>query len=393
MSKALASRRRTWFIIHGWFGANLALMTALLFLSGTLATVSHEIDWLFDKSVRAQGLARNISWEQLRTLVSQAAPGERISSIMLGPERVITPEWDLPFAAKVAVVDHTGDERILLVDLDAGKVTGARSYIDFPFLVRQLHYNLFAHPWGFYLNVTLAAWVIGAIVTGLVSYRRFWRGFFRRPRWHAAPRVLWGDLHRLLALWSLLFLILISMTGFWYLVPDLIMRFTSGGAKNIERITPHHMQSLDELAARAEAAIPGFDVRLILLPETPGGPIEFWGQADQPLLHQRGNRVQLNSATGEILSVYRASGKGALYRWNDTVDALHFGSFGGLIGRIVWCFFGIATSLLILSGTFIRAYRLSGEIGWHFGWMESWRWVNFGLLFVPAAGLIILLVQ
>jgi len=392
LNKVRTSRRRVWFIVHGWLGANIALMTALLFLSGTLATVSHEIDWLFDKSVRAQGLARSISWEELRALVAAAAPGERISSIMLGPERVITPEWDLPFAAKVAVVDHAGHERILLVDLDAGKITGTRSYIDFPFLVRQLHYNLFIHPWGFYFNVLLAVWVISAIVTGLVSYRRFWRGFFRRPRWHAARRVLWGDLHRLIALWSLLFLILISVTGFWYLIPELALRF-GGNAPTQAPVVQRQMMSLDELAANAEATIPGFEIRLILLPDLSGGPIEFWGQANEPLMHQRGNRVRLSSATGSVLAVHRSSREGALHRWNDTVDALHFGSFGGLIGRAVWCLFGVATSLLILSGTLIRAYRFAGEPGWHFGWLGRWRWVNFGLLFLPAAGLIILILQ
>lgn len=389
MTSRKTSRRRAWFVIHGWLGANLALLTGLLFLSGTVATVSHEIDWLLDDRVRAVSRARHLGWEELRELVAEAAPGEEISSIFLGPERVIMPGWDLPFAARVAVRNAAGEERILFVDLSAGKVNGARSWIDFPFLMRQLHYNLFIHPAGFYLNIMLGAWVLGAIVTGLISYRRFWRGFLRAPRWQAHARVICGDLHRLIALWSLLFLLVVSVTGVWYLVPDLVMRFGGVGTASVPA-PERPMLSLDDLARKAEASIPGFDIRLILLPATPGGPIEFWGQADNLLMHQRGNRVILDSTTGEILMRHRSSEKNALIRWNDTTDALHFGSFGGFPGRILWCVFGIATSLLILSGTMIRAYRLSGEMSWHLPALGHWRWLNLALLFLPCYGLLLL---
>jgi len=386
------SRRRVWFILHGWLGANLALMTALLFLSGTLASVSHEIDWLLDRRVRAESRDRTIDWDQLRAIVASAAPGTSIVSIFRAPERVIEPDWDLPFAARVAVRDPAGNERIVFVDLSIGRVTGVRHWIDFPFLMRQLHYNLFTHPFGFYFNIALGVAVLGAMVTGLVSYRRFWRGFWRKPRWQAPPRVMWGDLHRLVALWSLPFLLIVAVTGVWYLVPDLVTRF--GGAEAARPsagVRP--MLPLDLLAARAEATIPGFDIRFVQMPTLSGGPIAFWGQAGNLLMHQRGNRVVLDSATGEVLALHRSSEKGALTRWNDTTDALHFGSFGGLAGRILWCLFGLAASGLILSGTFIRAYRLSRQLTWSLPSLGSWRWVNLGLLFLPGFGLIALLLS
>ena len=86
-------------------------------------------------------------------------------------------------------------------------------------IVRQLHDSLLTgHRLGEILITAMSLMLLISIITGLVTYRRFWRGFFRMPPRHQGARGWWAGLHRLTALWSLPFLIVVCLTGFYYLI-------------------------------------------------------------------------------------------------------------------------------------------------------------------------------
>src|SRR3546814_4595187 len=55
-----------------------------------------------------------------------------------------------------------------------------------------------------------------SLVTSLIFYKRFWRGFFKLQT-HRGAKVFWSDLHKLTGLWGLWFVTLIAVTGIWYL--------------------------------------------------------------------------------------------------------------------------------------------------------------------------------
>ena len=67
---------------------------------------------------------------------------------------------------------------------------------------------------------SLALLLAASLVSGIVTYKKWWRGFFRAPRGGDGRRMT-GDLHRLMGLWSLWFVALITLTGLWYLVETL----------------------------------------------------------------------------------------------------------------------------------------------------------------------------
>ncbi len=45
--------RKRIFRLHSWIGIKLSILFFIVCLSGTLATLSHEMDWLFNPAVRA----------------------------------------------------------------------------------------------------------------------------------------------------------------------------------------------------------------------------------------------------------------------------------------------------------------------------------------------------
>ena len=78
--------------------------------------------------------------------------------------------------------------------------------------------------YGVPLVAALSLPLLITLTSSLFIYKRWWRGFFSWPRGDR-PRRLWGDLHRLLGVWSLWFIALIAATGGWYLVESLGGKF------------------------------------------------------------------------------------------------------------------------------------------------------------------------
>jgi len=51
-----------------------------------------------------------------------------------------------------------------------------------------------------YVVTSLGFVLLLSLVTGLLAYKKFWRGLLRIPRWNRGARTLMGDLHRLAGL-------------------------------------------------------------------------------------------------------------------------------------------------------------------------------------------------
>ena len=67
--------------------------------------------------------------------------------------------------------------------------------------------------------------MVVSVVTGLIVYRKWWKGFLTLERKRGA-RILWGGAHKLLGVWSLWFVALMAITGTWYFVEELLFDFT-----------------------------------------------------------------------------------------------------------------------------------------------------------------------
>jgi len=214
------------------------------------------------------------------------------------------------------------------------------------------------HWSGIALVSALSLFLLGSMVTGLVVYKRFWRGFFRKPRLRDR-RTFWGDMHRLAGLWSLWFIFLMGLTGTWYLVEVLGAQAPDPPRDSPARERPALADAgLTRLAARAETALDDFRVRTVVLPQQADDPVGFLGQTDTLLVRDRANRVIAQPETGKIVAVSDSADMSAHQRISEAADPLHFGTFAGLPSKLVYFVFGIALSGMALSGVYIYSRRI-----------------------------------
>lgn len=393
-----AGGRSLWWRVHAWAGLKLSLLLSFILLTGTLATVAHEIDWLLRPAMRAADLTSPpAGWGTMfASAREELGEGEAVERILLPAE-----PWQNPRA----LVRGPGNAlRFVYLERATGDVAGTGSWVTAQRVLRDLHRRLYIPTeWGIRIVAAFSLLLLTSLVTGLVTYRRFWRGFWKRPRIRAgaAPlhdRRFMGDLHRLLGLWSLPLLVVMIATGIWYLVEatggqapkpaaETEAEVVLAGRTDLAPVSP---SALDAMVAEACARIPGLELREIRLPRKADEPVIVMGQAEAILVRDRANAVRFDPATGELLSVLRGEELNLHQRIAEAADLLHFGTFGGLATKLLYFVLGLALTALAGSGALVYSLRLAAaerqappRLGWN-AWvgMGAWRYLSIAGLVV-----------
>ena len=383
------AKRSLWWRVHQWAGLQLSLFLAFILATGTIATLSHEIDWLLTPAMRvAPQEASPASWGALAMSAQQAAGDARIEWLYAPSE-----PW---FAVEAIAERPNGDRFRIQIDPWKAEVRGLTPWFNAQRLFRELHRNLMMPTAiGVPIVTALAFPLLASVVTAFWVYKKWWRGFFRLPRRRKERRNhgrrFTGDLHRFVGLWSLWFIALIGVTGVWYFVEKM------GGAAPVPRppevLAPAQASGakLDALVARTHQAFPDLGISAIGFPKGKPGGVVVMGQAKALLVRERANSVMLDPNKQSVVEVVRGEGLSLHQRISEAADPLHFGTWGGLATRIFWCLCGAALTGSAVTGVLIYALRLRQEeaVRQNAGVIAS-MWRGMGLMAWPSLVLLIL---
>jgi len=165
------SGARLWFVLHGWFALPIWAFLFLVCLTGSIATVSHEIVWLANPEVRANAPAadaRLLGYDEILTAVERQEPGARVRFISRPVKSI--------FALTVFVTRPDGSSARLFVNPYSGAIQGEQGGFDFRRFVRALHGWLLmpfddGFPIGWYAVSALAVPLLGSLITGISMLR------------------------------------------------------------------------------------------------------------------------------------------------------------------------------------------------------------------------------
>lgn len=352
--------KRVWLDVHRWVGLKLSILLSFVLITGTLATISHEIDWLIDPARRVLPTyqADHYDWQGMVDAAREARPDWSFEWISAPID-----SW---FAAEAVGLTRAGERRRIFINPESLVVQGEGSWFNAQRLFRDSHRRLMIfHRSGIIVVSALSILMVVSLITGLVIYKKFWRGFFKKPRTRDS-RTLWGDLHRLGGVWSIWFIVVIALTGLWYLVEAIMFLADIRAVPFPERPfddpaivqTDTPSVSLNILADKVRTIEPNFQITYIALPSFAGEPVKLRGQNNAILTRERSNEFSFDTVTGATLAQIDGSDLNAHQRISEMADPLHFGTFGGIWTKILYFIFGSILSAMSLSGIYIYSARM-----------------------------------
>lgn len=360
------SRSRLWFLAHSWLALPIWFFVLAVCVTGTVAVISQELVWLANPEVRApkpSDDARPLNFDEIIKTIHEAQPELDIRYILRPDEAY------LALQVQVSRPDHS--TRNLYVNPYTGKIQGVQSF-DFRGFLRALHGWWLVpvtrgYPWGWYLVSALALPMLASLVTGLVVYKRFWKGFLKPTlRFNHGARVFWGDCHRLGGIWSIWFILLISITGSWFLIQPFLADNHITMSRNkvatslaYEKVPTSHsgrpgIVSLEHALSNVMAQIPAFQASFVRMPGNAFDTVSFRGRSSYPLVY---DTVSTSPYSGTVQSARTLAHRSAFELVTESMRPLHTGDFGGLWLKGIWFLFGLVLSVLILSGLLIWSKR------------------------------------
>ena len=350
--RSLAARE--WlFQVHLYAGLITGLYALVIGVTGSALVFQPQMrDWLDRDLTRVAGTGAHVSADQVLASVRAAHPGFAVMSIRMPVDEQST------FRVSSS---HMGGNEYYVNPFNAAIVGEGHPKNDFLAWLQQLHFNLLSGKSGRVVNGVGALMMLLLSATGLVIW---WpgRALVKRAmsvKWQAPWKRINYDLHTSVGFITLLFTVVISLTGAYYAWPteskNLVAWFSPLRQKAPE---PHLAKRpkardlpLSQLMETARQMAPGTWVSTVMLPHQPGQPVKLTLMSGGARQYQYSNYVYLDPYTANVLrvdSVEDRSAGDAVLAW---VAPLHFGTFGGGTPvYILWMVLGLSPAVLGVSG-------------------------------------------
>ena len=341
--------------IHKWLGLIAGIFILLMGLTGSALVFDDEIERLIHQDVIYQPDSdQAVSVDKAYSSIIEKHPNRdvRFTHIPEEANRAIEAEIRQPDNRRYLYIHPATGE--ILRDLD--------SYDTFSYWMLKLHYTLHSGFWGEVMILIAGLIFIGSLITGFWFYRKaLWRvlTFKIRPRFRDLKSGS-SELHRTVGVWALIANLLLAVTGTVIIVIIVMTNAKKSGPDPLPQPPPVEA-SIDGLMTQVKNTYPGFDPSYISMPRQEGGQITFYGHmnTDWPIHYRFSNYVQFDPATGSQINSFFIRNKPLTTHLLSVTYPLHFGNWGGIAIKILYCLFGLAPAVLSITGFIIWQKRNS----------------------------------
>lgn len=350
---------RVWYTIHKWTSLICTAFLLMLCVTGLPLIFHHELEHMLG-AVEAPKMPAGTSRAPLDQIVEnglQRFPREVVQFVIWDED-----EPDIVYLSLAEAYDAPSDDnRLLVMDSRTGAILDAPdTQSGFLYVMFKLHVDMFAGlPGKLFLGVMGLLFVV-AIVSGVVLYAPFMRrlpfGTVRRER---SRRLKWLDLHNLLGIATVMWVLVVGATGVINTWAELVLGVWKAD-QLAEMVAPYSGQSapespgsLDAAMATARAAIPGMHPSFVAYPGTAFSSPHHYAvfmKGDSPFTSRLLQPALVDAQTAELTDSRPLP-------WYVTAllvsQPLHFGDYGGLPLKIVWAVLDILAIVVLGSGLYL----------------------------------------
>jgi Uncharacterized iron-regulated membrane protein len=350
-----------WSLVHKWTSLISTVFMLLLCVTGLPLIFHHEIDDLLGDGVELPVLAqdhRPASLDGILAALEARWPDEHVQ--FLGWDR---DEPGLLHASLAPTIDAplTAERRPVAVDgRSAAILAEAEQFKTFNAVMWRLHVDLYAGLPGKLFLGFMGLLLVVSLVSGVVLYAPFMRrldfGTVRRGR---STRIKWLDLHNLLGIVTLTWLLVVGGTGVLNTWLDLGLGMWRAG-QLAEMAAPYQGQppaeeraSFDAVVAAARQAAPGMDPAIVAFPRSgisTSHHFVVFMRGGTPFTARLLKPVLIDAASAEVTDSRTPP-------WYLTTlllsQPLHFGDYGGMPLRIIWALLDVVSIVVLSSGLYL----------------------------------------
>jgi uncharacterized iron-regulated membrane protein len=363
---------RRWFWIHKWSSLVCTAFLLLLCLTGVPLIFREELGDLLDDSQPYAAVADTAPRVGIDTVLATSRaifPGETVVYVFVDddePKIIVSmaSSWqdyaaNLKAAHWIKFDAHTGQVLKQSKPFDADGI----GFLD---VVFKLHKDLFAGLAGELFLGSMALLFVVALASGIAIYGPFMRRLaFATVRTDRSRRVKWLDLHNLLGVVTLAWMLVVGLTGvvnelstplfaLWQQTDVKAMLAPMRG-RPVPSVS--EMSSPEAAFETVKAAAPDMTATSILFPGSPfGSPYHYvvWTKGRQQLTSRLFSPFLIDARTGKLA----ASVAMPWYlRALEVSRPLHFGDYGGTPLKILWAILDFVAIGVLGSGLYLWIAR------------------------------------
>ena len=349
---------------HSALGLFFAALLYLICLSGTMIVFYEDIsEW--EQPGYAAGQPTDASLQHMLEAihahgVEQSGP---LHSVTLFTERRDEGRVTARYLSDSSVFEAW------IADPQSGALLQQR-HAPFSEFIEDVHVRLRMGAIGLYLIGLAGVAMLSLTVSGVLAHPRIFRDAFHFRR-GGARRLSEADVHNRLSVWALPFHLMISFTGAFLGLAFLIVAilafvaFDGDQAAAVRAVLgPQPTESAEAAPlpdvealladARARSGLERFNNLVVEHPATMGQVTQLELEAPNDLAP---GETFFYDANGVFLESSGSADGGIGAQTLAAMGPLHFGSFGGLLIRLAWVGFGLASTLVVSTGVTIWLAR------------------------------------
>lgn len=335
------------FHIHSFAGLLSGLFILLMSLSGAALVFHEELDQ--QPGIRSWPL-KNLSVDSCYQAIQKYYPHAQVSNCTLAETNTI------PVSFIIYDSSYKGGTRPMEVFLhpQTGQIVKTRGgggdmQHNFMSWLSKFHNSFHLGKTGEWLLGFFALVFLLSIITGLILFRKNVLAvlLFRREVYSR------NNLHQLIGVYALIFNLVIAVTGFW--MQRYVFKkdfYSSYNYTPVLKPSPPLLFSFDSAFSALQTKHPGFTASVIYFAQSKKGQMAVYGSRSiNSFIHSRkfADAVFLDSS-GAVANTRFVNEISAGDRYDIINSQVHMGKYGGMPVKIIYFLFGLAGSLLSITG-------------------------------------------
>lgn len=353
---------RRWSWVHRWSSLVCTAFLLLLCITGLPLVFHEEIDLLLEGDgalppVPAGTVERGLDDAVAAALA--AYPGEQPLYMSFDTDRPVVNVTTGPGVGATRAQMH-----LTAIDRRTADVVGAIEEGGFMHVMLRLHVDLFAGLPGKLFLGFMGLLFLVATVSGVVLYAPFTRKLpFGTMRVTRSRRAAWLDLHDLVGIGTLAWVVVVGLTGVINTLSEPLVTIWRAGqlaeltAPYADQPVSRERVSLDAAMAVALGAAPGTTAQFVAFPGvrfSSNHHYAIWLRGSTPATEMLLTPALVDATTGELTAMRTMPWYMLALRLS---QPLHFGDYGGLPLKVLWALLDLAAIVILVTGLYLWLRR------------------------------------